>query len=360
MEAYSASPAPVHDNAHILFPRENAIVSTHIYDFDGRLATYAAILFMLLLFLLGSMAGFAIFFGRRQTTTDGNGANNNIGNGDAEFNREASPGLEQKVIESFPVFRYSLVKGLKAEVKASDCVVCLCDFEYDEMVRLLPECHHAFHPECIDMWFCSHTTCPVCRTSLVPEGIETQTEVPPEQVAIVIEDDSGVSISEGAPDSGHDLVGSSLIRVQKDMPQATEWYIATPEGLMPGMHRSCSFIGRQRFQSLRRLKAVRSGSHKPGRSVGSVGCGTTSETVDSISENPALIFRTFSERISGPCSEEGGGGGGENVIRKKRIFSKAISVDFQDVLKKRTFSWLGGGDQEVAELSQSGPTAANA
>jgi hypothetical protein len=31
-------------------------------------------------------------------------------------------------------------------------------------VRLLPKCNHSFHINCIDMWFHSHSTCPICRS----------------------------------------------------------------------------------------------------------------------------------------------------------------------------------------------------
>jgi hypothetical protein len=50
-----------------------------------------------------------------------------------------------------------------------DCAVCLCELEENEKVRLLPNCRHCFHVDCIDMWFLSHSTCPICRTSAQPE-----------------------------------------------------------------------------------------------------------------------------------------------------------------------------------------------
>ncbi|GLJ39545.1 hypothetical protein SUGI_0808020 [Cryptomeria japonica] len=83
------------------------------------------------------------------------------------INREVPRGLERVVIESIPIFSYSLVKRLKSQANCSDCAVCLTDFAEDDMLRVLPKCSHAFHPECIDGWLFTHTTCPVCRTSLM-------------------------------------------------------------------------------------------------------------------------------------------------------------------------------------------------
>ncbi|OVA09280.1 zinc finger protein [Macleaya cordata] len=80
--------------------------------------------------------------------------------------RRAKRGLDPAVIETFPTFIYSVVKGLKIGKGALECAVCLNEFEDDETLRLLPKCDHVFHPECIDAWLVSHTTCPVCRSDL--------------------------------------------------------------------------------------------------------------------------------------------------------------------------------------------------
>lgn len=44
------------------------------------------------------------------------------------------------------------------------CAICLCEFEEGEDLRTLPECLHSYHASCIDMWFYSHSNCPICRT----------------------------------------------------------------------------------------------------------------------------------------------------------------------------------------------------
>ncbi|XP_076883955.1 RING-H2 finger protein ATL3-like [Bidens hawaiensis] len=49
------------------------------------------------------------------------------------------------------------------------CAICLSRVEEGEKIRLLPKCGHGFHMECIDMWFLSHSSCPVCRKSIVDQ-----------------------------------------------------------------------------------------------------------------------------------------------------------------------------------------------
>ncbi|XP_054807839.1 RING-H2 finger protein ATL2-like [Prosopis cineraria] len=67
-------------------------------------------------------------------------------------------GLDPSVIQSVPVFVYS------AHSDPAECAVCLSEFQENESGRVLPKCNHTFHVECIDMWFQSHSTCPLCRS----------------------------------------------------------------------------------------------------------------------------------------------------------------------------------------------------
>ncbi|KAK4425896.1 RING-H2 finger protein ATL2 [Sesamum alatum] len=91
---------------------------------------------------------------------------------DGRLPGSADRGLELPVLNSLPVFLYTL----KAEQPPAECAVCLSEFEDREIVRLLPKCNHSFHIECIDMWFRSHSTCPLCRSSVekVAERIATE------------------------------------------------------------------------------------------------------------------------------------------------------------------------------------------
>lgn len=81
-------------------------------------------------------------------------------------------GLDWEVIHTFPTFPYSTVKAFKIGRGALACAVCLNEYQDEETLRLIPRCSHVFHPDCINAWLASHTTCPVCRANLVPDPAE--------------------------------------------------------------------------------------------------------------------------------------------------------------------------------------------
>lgn len=52
------------------------------------------------------------------------------------------------------------------------CAVCLNSFQEEEHIRELCNCHHLFHRNCLDKWIDHRqTTCPLCRSSLMPGRI---------------------------------------------------------------------------------------------------------------------------------------------------------------------------------------------
>ncbi|KAK3002969.1 hypothetical protein RJ639_018991 [Escallonia herrerae] len=96
----------------------------------------------------------------------------NSGGGTSRHLSRLSPlGLDASVIESFPTFLYSTVKDLKIGKGALECAICISEFEDANTLRLLPYCHHVFHPDCIDAWLASHSICPVCRVNLSPSEL---------------------------------------------------------------------------------------------------------------------------------------------------------------------------------------------
>ncbi|KAH0890368.1 hypothetical protein HID58_052797 [Brassica napus] len=78
----------------------------------------------------------------------------------------ARHGLDKDIIESFPFFLYSEIKGLKIGKGGMECAICLNEFEDEETLRWMPPCSHTFHASCIDVWLSSWSTCPVCRANL--------------------------------------------------------------------------------------------------------------------------------------------------------------------------------------------------
>ncbi|KVH91705.1 RING-H2 finger protein ATL2 [Cynara cardunculus var. scolymus] len=73
-------------------------------------------------------------------------------------------GLDSSVLKSLPLFMYSS----ETDGNMPECAVCLSEFEEGEKGRILPKCKHSFHTECIDMWFHSNSTCPLCRSPVEP------------------------------------------------------------------------------------------------------------------------------------------------------------------------------------------------
>ncbi|XP_044497874.1 E3 ubiquitin-protein ligase ATL6-like [Mangifera indica] len=126
-----------------------------------------AIIIVVLVSALFFMGFFSVYI--RHCSNDANGASLSPLTGGQRSRRGAARGLDVSVIETFPTFVYSEVKALKIGKGALECAVCLSEFEDDQTLRLIPKCDHVFHPECIDAWLGSHTTCPVCRANLVPQ-----------------------------------------------------------------------------------------------------------------------------------------------------------------------------------------------
>ncbi|XP_044484991.1 RING-H2 finger protein ATL2-like [Mangifera indica] len=114
----------------------------------------------------------------------------------------AARGLDAAVLESLPVFVYTS----NTHSESLDCAVCLCEFEENESGRVLPRCNHSFHTECIDMWFHSHSTCPLCRSPVEP--CTTEPENPIHAVVSVTEPGSSSGLCEACQHE-YELMGTS-------------------------------------------------------------------------------------------------------------------------------------------------------
>ncbi|RLL95070.1 hypothetical protein CFD26_102679 [Aspergillus turcosus] len=90
--------------------------------------------------------------------------------------------------KQFPLVKLDIWRtlhhGKQADSEAPDpslCSICMEQLKGEEDVRPLP-CEHIFHPACVDPWLTRyHTSCPLCRVSLVehddkldPEDVEDE------------------------------------------------------------------------------------------------------------------------------------------------------------------------------------------
>lgn len=77
----------------------------------------------------------------------------------------ADTGLKKAAMKALPIVVYTSPSKLPPGL-GTDCPICLAEFGEGEKVRVLPNCNHAFHMECIDKWLTSRSSCPMCRHSL--------------------------------------------------------------------------------------------------------------------------------------------------------------------------------------------------
>lgn len=123
----------------------------------------------------------------------------------------SSQGLDPSVIKSLPVFVYDA----EFHNPPMECPVCLAEFENGETGRVLPKCNHCFHCECIDMWFQSHCSCPICRAPIQPfvKPIEVTEN---NQSELEGEDEVVIIVAESATDEVQNGELSSSESVQSD------------------------------------------------------------------------------------------------------------------------------------------------
>ncbi|XP_068494482.1 probable E3 ubiquitin-protein ligase XERICO [Phaseolus vulgaris] len=80
---------------------------------------------------------------------------------------EQSEGLIEEFRSRIPSLRFGTMCGGKQP--QDECCVCLTRFKPESEINRLP-CGHLFHKVCLEKWLDYwNTTCPLCRTPLMPE-----------------------------------------------------------------------------------------------------------------------------------------------------------------------------------------------
>ncbi|KAK2403792.1 RING/U-box superfamily protein [Trifolium repens] len=73
---------------------------------------------------------------------------------------------QDDILNSYPILLYSQIKLHKPPDSTSlICSICLADYKDSELLRLLSDCGHFFHKECVATWFRLNMSCPMCRNS---------------------------------------------------------------------------------------------------------------------------------------------------------------------------------------------------
>ncbi|PSS32525.1 RING-H2 finger protein [Actinidia chinensis var. chinensis] len=72
-------------------------------------------------------------------------------------------GLDPSTINSFSIVLHN---SSATRIDESECCICLGVFTDGEKVKVLPNCNHCYHSECVDKWLSSQPSCPLCRSSL--------------------------------------------------------------------------------------------------------------------------------------------------------------------------------------------------
>ncbi|MQL97457.1 hypothetical protein Taro_030149 [Colocasia esculenta] len=156
-----------------------------------------------------------------------------------------------------PTLVYADVKEHKIGKGALECIVCLCKFEDDDTLRLLPKCDHVFHPDCIDAWLFAQTTYPICRANLssdpnaatpkavpiVPYAAEEVNAVTPTTV-VVDGAGSGERHMEGADNS---TAAAAIVTGQSDHVAITIDVPPTPESVQKKSESSLALLPTDRM-----------------------------------------------------------------------------------------------------------------
>ncbi|KAK4750379.1 hypothetical protein SAY87_027828 [Trapa incisa] len=138
-------------------------------------------------------------------------------------------GLEVSVLKSIPTLTFYAAAG-NSPNNLGDCAVCLSEFEDGETGRALPKCGHAFHVECIDMWFQTHSNCPLCRAPVQAFSGESLLQI---NTAVLSPSQNLENHNSGSENSRVELVG---ISVEAPQPSMEERFRVSPEDLSSGSY----------------------------------------------------------------------------------------------------------------------------
>jgi hypothetical protein len=81
------------------------------------------------------------------------------------------------------IFNFNSYISERPNIQQEDrnCSICMLEINNNDIIRVLNNCSHYFHNNCIERWFDAHNTCPLCRNNLSENNNQPQTQQPPTQ-----------------------------------------------------------------------------------------------------------------------------------------------------------------------------------
>lgn len=138
------------------------------FQIHGRTLLYIVVLFSFIILITFIFFLYARCVNRSRSSSAQNATTS------SSHSRNSPPssqpqGLDAATINSIPIISYHRTStGLNSSetIELSECSICLGVFEEGEKVKVLQSCCHCYHCECVDKWLITHSSCPMCRTSV--------------------------------------------------------------------------------------------------------------------------------------------------------------------------------------------------
>lgn len=97
--------------------------------------------------------------------------------------QETFTGLLPGDVEKLPSYNYNNECSEETGSETAICAVCLESFCIGDKCRVLPQCKHSFHANCVDSWLMKHALCPICRGDV---ELTTKDEMLPKEREVAI------------------------------------------------------------------------------------------------------------------------------------------------------------------------------
>ncbi|CAN8247810.1 unnamed protein product [Cochlearia groenlandica] len=259
-------------------------------------------------------------------------------------------GLDESVIRAIPILKFKKTRDQNEDVliggEDQECSVCLSEFREEEKLRIIPNCSHLFHIDCIDVWLQYNANCPMCRTrvSCDPSYVSDRVSAPSSSPENPVSDSSNIVgrgqndfmvIELGVEDGNLDSTRNERLLVGHDRCNSSRILTENPQKLISTSQRKLDQGGFDRKGrklhkvtsmgdeciGIRRGKDEQFGSIQPIRRSMSMDSSADRQLYLAVQE---AIFRQKLEvsvvEDAGGCSSSSSGNVGNNKV-KRSFFS---------------------------------------